>query len=263
MSRLLGRIAKFSSSHGLCFTDLRRLSTATPYLLLDETNHKAARRPWDGEMVVDMNLYDPMIDERVKIPDQTLSKELLYSVRIGTSRGWVGMKNIKDFTVHLTNIFNPCASAFSHKVITLPPLDDNKARISSISLSASPNQQQEEDCVVAAKSCSSPFISLCRPGDSDWTRIEVPFFAPNVSYSTRDQRFYLYWGGKEEEEYNGPIDLVNASSGFPQVSLYQSFPNSEIPKSRQDQVISTFKTRYMVESPSGDSFIVYWYMLSL
>lgn len=66
----------------------------------------------------------------------------------------------------------------------------------------------------------------------------------------RDSKFYLYWG-KEQES-----DIVEANSDFPEVSLYKSFPNSDIPKSRGDQFISSYPD--VVESPSGESFIVYW-----
>ncbi|XP_010423724.1 PREDICTED: uncharacterized protein LOC104708790 [Camelina sativa] len=257
MSQLLGRVAKLSSAvkkQRLCFSELRSFSTAaaTPYLLLRDTNHRRAMTPSGGGVVLDMNLYDPRKDERVKVPDQTLSEELRCSVKVGTSRGWVFLRNKEDSTMRLTNIYNPCASASSHKVINLPPFDDTEAHIASISLSASPNQQ---DCVVAAKSCF-PFISLCRPGDSDWTHIKVPFYASQVMYSLRDSKFYLYWGGKQ---YSDLIECETSSSGFPEVSLYQSFPNSDIPESRRDQVSSSMKTQYLVESPnSGDSFIVYW-----
>ncbi|CAL9228996.1 unnamed protein product [Arabidopsis halleri] len=256
MSQPLGRIAKISSvvkKQRLCFSELRSFSTAaTPYLLFCETNYRLVRTPRGS--LVDMNLYDPRKKERVKVPDQYLSEDLEASLKIGASRGWVGVKNLHDSTVRLTNIFNPCASVSSHKVITLPPLEDSKTLISTISFSASPDQQ---DCVVAAKSYS-PFISLCRPGDSDWTRIRVPFFATKVMYSARDRKFYLH--RTSEEDYEGPIDLNTSSNDFPQVSLYQGFPNSDIPVSRQEQsFVSTIKTKYLVESPSGDSFIVYWY----
>ncbi|KAG2310280.1 hypothetical protein Bca52824_021837 [Brassica carinata] len=120
------------------------------------------------------------------------------------------MKELDGSTMHLTNMFNPCASLSSHEVITLPPSDDSETLISSISLSASPNQQKEEDCVVAARS-SLGFLILCRPGDSAWTRVEAPFCTPYLMYSERD---------------GGPLEDLKSSSGFPPVSLYTSFPSS-------------------------------------
>nr|VDD18183.1 unnamed protein product [Brassica oleracea] len=34
--------------------------------------------------------------------------------------------------------------------------------------------------------------------------------------------------------------------------------DSDIPKSRQDEVVSYYKSQNLVESPSGDHFIVHW-----
>ncbi|KAG2310281.1 hypothetical protein Bca52824_021838 [Brassica carinata] len=77
MSQLVSRLSRLSSSsssHGLCFSELWRLSTsATPYLLSKET---ICEKAFDGPLVVDMNLYDPRKKERVKIPEMNLPKEL-------------------------------------------------------------------------------------------------------------------------------------------------------------------------------------------
>ncbi|KFK24207.1 hypothetical protein AALP_AAs44809U000200 [Arabis alpina] len=93
MSQLLVRIAKISSSsmvkkHGLCFSELRSLSTAaTPYLLFDHTDQD--EMTLSCEPLVELNVYDPRKEETVKIPDQTLTKELLRSRKVGSSRGWM------------------------------------------------------------------------------------------------------------------------------------------------------------------------------
>ncbi|KFK23918.1 hypothetical protein AALP_AAs74908U000300 [Arabis alpina] len=268
MSQLLLRLAKISSSsivkkkkhHGLCFSELRSLSTAaTPYLLFDETD-KEATTP-SGEAMVDLNVYDPRKDEMVKLPDQTLTKELLTSRKVRSSRGWVLAENEVDSTLRLTNIFNPCASASSRKVISLPP---TKYQITTISLSASP---EKEDCVVAALSrCSS--LIMCRPADSEWTPIMVPMYTSGMIYSERHQKFYL--NKKLRGNYNGPVDFVETSSGFPQMSLYQpslidpssDFPFSNIPQSRVELVSTDddfTMPQHIVESPSGEIFIVYWF----
>ncbi|KFK38380.1 hypothetical protein AALP_AA3G106200 [Arabis alpina] len=266
MSQLLVRIAKISSSsvvkkkHGLCFSELRSFSSAaTPYLLLQPTE-KEATTP-SGEAMVDLNVYDPRKDETVKFPDQTLTKELLTSLKARSSRGWVLAKNKVESTWSLTNMFNPCAAASTRKVISLPP---TKYQISGISLSASP---EKEDCVVAAMSlCSS--IIMCRPGDSEWTPVMVPMYTSGMIYSERHGKFYL--NKRLRGNYNGPVDFVDTSSGFPQMSLYQpslidpnsDFPFSDIPQSRVE-LHSTdddlTMVHHIVESPSGEIFIVYWF----
>ncbi|VVB13035.1 unnamed protein product [Arabis nemorensis] len=75
-------------------------------------------------------------------------------------------------------------------------------------------------------------------------------------YSVRDRKFYLNRVG--DEKYDGPVDLIDTSSGLPQVSLYQGFPFSDIPKSILEQLSRGIKSQHIVESPSGDSFVVYW-----
>ncbi|KFK22587.1 hypothetical protein AALP_AAs43189U000100, partial [Arabis alpina] len=152
-------------------------------------------------------------------------------------------------------MYNPCASASSRKVISLPP---TKEKITDISLSASPEQ---EGCVVAALSSGKSLI-MCRPGDSDWTPIKMPFYcASGMIYSERDGKFYLNRVSKEE--YDGPLDLIDSGSDFPQVSLYKGFPLSNIPQSRLEQLSSVDKYQHIVESPCGESFTVYWLEESL
>ncbi|KFK30612.1 hypothetical protein AALP_AA6G004200 [Arabis alpina] len=255
MSQLLCRIAKLSLSssiwkkkeHGLC---LRSLSTAaTPYLLFNPTDKKEITKSG-----AQLNLYDPSKGETVIIPNQTLTNELLTSMIKGSSRGWVLAQNKVDLALRLTNMYNnPCAS---RKVISLPP---TKEKLWRISLSASPDQDQE-DCVVAALSTDSSLI-MCRPGDSEWTPIKTPFFASGMIYSARDAKFYLGTRvGHEYVGYHGPIDLIDTSSGFPQVSLFQEFPFSEFPESRVENLLTASKTdEHIVQSPSGESFIIYWF----
>uniref|UniRef100_A0A0D3C6J6 KIB1-4 beta-propeller domain-containing protein n=1 Tax=Brassica oleracea var. oleracea TaxID=109376 RepID=A0A0D3C6J6_BRAOL len=188
---------------------------------------------------------------------ETLPTEVAKSLRIGSSKGWVALTDLQNSKLRFTNLFNPCAS--SPTTVTLPPLDGcyrgSVARVSKVSLSASPNQR---DCVVAAK-LFAPVISLCRPGDSEWTHIETPnhFFTSAVMHSMRDQKFYLH------SPDTAPTDLIKTCSDFPLVSPYRRFPFSEIPKTAHDLYQSSlFRTQYLVESPSGDSFIVIWCMNS-
>ncbi|CDY27327.1 BnaC04g50780D [Brassica napus] len=71
----------------------------------------------------------------------------------------------------------------------------------------------------------------------------------------RDQKFYLH------SPDTAPTDLIKTCSDFPPVSPYRRFPFSDIPKTTQDLYQSSiFRTQYLVESPSGDSFIVIWCM---
>ncbi|CAN6845204.1 unnamed protein product [Brassica oleracea] len=212
---------------------LRSFSTAAaqPYLLVRE---REVTLKSSIERVVTLNLLDPCKLEMVKIPGKSLPTEVAKSLRIGSSKGWVALTDLQNSKLRLTNLFNPCAS--SPTTITLPPLDGSVARVSKVSLSASPNQR---DCVVAAK-LFAPLVSLCRPGDSEWTHIETPnhFFTSAVMHSMRDQKFYLH------SPDTAPTDLIKTCSDFPPVSPYRRFPFSDVPKTTQDLYQSSiFRTQ--------------------
>ncbi|XP_010452219.1 PREDICTED: uncharacterized protein LOC104734362 [Camelina sativa] len=261
MYQMLGRVFKLSSSariRGLCLRrqvhEQRLFSTsATPYLLL--RNNNAVISP--NERLVSIDLFDPRKQETVKIPEQRVSKEVQESVTIGSSRGWVGLKNIHDSSVRLTNIFNPSSS--SPKVVSLPPLgvDISRAKVSSLSLSASPDDEGG-DCVVAV-SFFSPMLGLCRPGESEWTYIKIPQAMPisKVMYSVTDKQFYI-----STESSPAETGLITSSPKFPPVSPYPrllTHQSSELLNlSTELMDLSCYATPYLVETPSGESLIVFW-----
>ncbi|XP_020865786.1 uncharacterized protein LOC9323282 [Arabidopsis lyrata subsp. lyrata] len=253
---LLCRISKLSSArnHFLCFRRSKfstATAAATPYLLLGDD--VVGISPCGGK-VVNFNLYDPRRQEQVKIENKILSKEVYKSRRIGSSRGWLALVNKKDLTVRLTNILNP-----SKKIISLPPITRDKYEHHvNVSVSSS----NEEDCVVAVKFYGSR-VSLCRTGDSEWTRINVPcpsFHSSTVIYSERDRRFYL---NNCNPDYTGPTDFT-PKTGFPTpVSGYKRFLFSnfldELPELKNEMRLSRFRIQQqLVESASGQSFIVAW-----
>ncbi|CAA7033946.1 unnamed protein product [Microthlaspi erraticum] len=235
---MLGRIVKLSSSArnpGLCLVHEQRLfsTAATPYMLLRSSNAVEER-------LVSIDCFDPRKQETVKIP---VPEEMQESVTIGSSRGWVCLRNIHDSSVRLTNIFNPAA-----KVVSLPPLPPaNVVKVSNMALSASPDDERC-DCVVAVKFLAAT-IGLCRPGDSGWTYIqtpEVPAEKSNVMYSVTDQKFYL----------NTCHSLSTTSSIFPPVSPYPRF------HSKENVGLLSLSCRampYLVETPSGQPLLVFWF----
>ncbi|CAL9239963.1 unnamed protein product [Arabidopsis halleri] len=258
MSQLLCRISKLSSArnHFLCFRRSEfstATAAATPYLLL--ADDVVGKSPCGGT-VVNFNLYDPRKQEQVKVENKILSKEVYKSRRIGSSRGWLALLNKKDSTVRLTNILNP-----SKKIISLPPITRDKYEHHvNVSVSSS----NEEDCVVAVKFYGSR-VSLCRPGDSEWTRIDVPcpsFHSSTVIYSERDRRFYL---NNCNPDYTGPTDFT-PKTGLPTpVSGHKRFLFSnfldELPELKNEMRLSRFRIQQqLVESTSGQSFIVAWFV---
>ncbi|KAF2573023.1 hypothetical protein F2Q70_00001984, partial [Brassica cretica] len=129
--------------------------------------------------------------------------------------------NKNDSTVHLSKIFNPSKK----KTISLPPLTRDKfEHLVNVSVS-SPND--EEECVVAVKFYGSR-VSLCRLGDSEWTRVDVPcpsFHFSTIVYSERDKRFYV---NNCNPDYTGPTDFTPTSNPglLTPVSGYKRFPFS-------------------------------------
>ncbi|KAL0801310.1 hypothetical protein Bca101_056486 [Brassica carinata] len=160
-------------------------TVTTPYLLLG--SDVVGDSPCGGKLV-NFNLYDPKTQNQAKTENQTLPKELSESKWIGSSRGWLASMNKNDSTVHLSKIFNPSKKK---ETISLPPLTRDKfEHLVNVSVS-SPND--EEECVVAVKFYGSR-VSLCRLGDSEWTRVHLPcpsFHSSTVIYSERVGRFYL------------------------------------------------------------------------
>ncbi|EOA34549.1 hypothetical protein CARUB_v10022095mg [Capsella rubella] len=242
MSQVMCRISKLSSAlnHFLCFRRSEfstATAAATPYLLLGN-----------------FNLYDPRKQEQVKIENKILPKDVYKSHKMGSSRGWLASMNKKDSTVRLANILNP-----SKNFISLPPITRDKYEHAVNVSVSSPN---EEDCVVAVKFYGSR-VSLCRSGDSEWTRIDVPcpsFFSSTVMYSERDMRFYL---NNCNPDYTGPTDFTPKTGLITPVSGYMRFPFSdfleEMPESDNEMRLSRFKIQQqLVESSSGQSFIVLW-----
>lgn len=249
MSHLSGRISKLSSSslnRRLCFTQSEFSTTTTPYLLLGRD--VVGKSPCGGK-VYNFNLYDPRKEEHVKMENQILSKDLRHSSAIGSSRGWLAMMNKRDSTVRLTNIFNSPS-----KTISLPPLiKDETERLRNVSVS--------DDCVVVAARFRGSRLSLCRIGDSEWTRIDVPcpaFRLAPVMYSDRDSKFYL---NCVSSDYTGPTDFTSKSGIVSPVSGYVRFPLYNLPKLEKILRLPRLNVhQLLVQSPSGDSFIVIWYI---
>ncbi|KAG2272618.1 hypothetical protein Bca4012_085569 [Brassica carinata] len=230
MSQLCSRISKLSSP-----LNRRRFST-TPYLYLGR--EVVGESPCGGN-VVNFNLYDPRKEEQVVIENQTLSKHLRDSKRIGSSRGWLAMMNKHDSTVRLTDILNNPS-----KTISLPPLiKDETERLINVSVSSS-----DHGCVVVAARSDGSRLSLCRVGDSEWTRVDLPcpaFRLSQVMYSDRDRKFYV---NSCISDYTGPTE-------YGPVNAYVRYPLSNSPKLdlRRLNIHQLF-----VQSPSGESFIVLW-----
>ncbi|KAG7549606.1 hypothetical protein ISN45_Aa06g004680 [Arabidopsis thaliana x Arabidopsis arenosa] len=108
------------------------------------------------------------------------------------------------------------------------------------------------DCVVAIK-FAAPLLGLCRPGDSEWTYIETPkaMSISTVMYSVTGQNFYLNTNSPSTETAS-----ISTSSDFPPVIPYPRLPTHH---STEELILSTCAMPYLVETPSGESLIVFWF----
>ncbi|KAF2555839.1 hypothetical protein F2Q68_00018036 [Brassica cretica] len=123
------------------------------------------------------------------------------------------MVNKRDSTVRLTNILNNPS-----KTITLPPLiKEETERLINVSVSSN-----DGDCVVVASARSDGSrLCLCRVGESEWTRIDLPcspaFRLSPVMYSHRYQKFYV---NSCSSDYTGPTE-------YGPVNVYVRYPLSK------------------------------------
>ncbi|KAL0701227.1 hypothetical protein Bca4012_057349 [Brassica carinata] len=254
MSHLFSRVSRNLPSfptRSLCSRRSNFSTVTEPYLLLGSD---VVGDSLCGGKLVNFNLYDPKTQNQAKIENQTLPKELGESKWIGSSRGWLASMNKNDSTVQKEedHIFASSGG---------PPLTRDKfEHLVNVSVSSHPND--EEKCVVAVKFYGSR-VSLCRLGDSEWTRVDVPcpsFHSSTVIYSERDERFYV---NNCNPDYTGPTDFTPKSNPgliTTPVSGYKRFPFSsfldEMPEQDNETCLSRFKIQQqLVQSSSGQSFI--------
>ncbi|CAH2055155.1 unnamed protein product [Thlaspi arvense] len=267
---LARRIPKVGKSlvgfSGLPLLAIRLLTTSPslPLLLLPMD----AVGSYPGGKVATLNIYDLEMQKRVTLAELRIPESIHRSRTIGSSRGWVVRMNNEDLTVHVTNMMNPSAPESSHRVISLPPLYppdrlQSKAslQVRSVSLSSSPDNH-DQVCVVAVKfegSC----ISFCRVGGSTWRYdycLSSRYHNSLVFYSTRDSTFYLTASDtffrKDARDMPEPL--------LPFLTYYRQTGPLQQPKTGEyeyELLRRCQRTKHLVESPSGDLFIIVKYTL--
>lgn len=174
--------------------------------------------------------------------------------------GWAVFMSYPDYTIHLSQVFNPWCLESSPKTITLPPLADHLVphveMSGNVSLSTYfPNQ--DDDYIVCFTIFGSK-LCYCMPyRDSDWAIIDIPFsydIDSNVVYSQKDQMFYLLTTGCA---YMAALDLKNNKKKPKFMRLqFENFPL--MPQYEWEILASCLQSGYIAESSSGERFIVQW-----
>ncbi|XP_010511651.1 PREDICTED: uncharacterized protein LOC104787733 [Camelina sativa] len=246
-----------------CHT-LRMFSSSTttnPYLMYCVTF--CGETPESGAMT-ELRMFDPAKEEYFTVRDKQLPKELVESNLVGSSHGWgvfLGPRN----EILISDYCNPSSSKSNPKMIHLPlrRYEDScqSDLVSGVAMSSFP---EEEDFVGAVKFIGRR-VSIYTPGQQckgnhlfSSTAIFDYFEQANLMYSKRDQRFYMpSSGGHHLWSWSG---IKSTEPQFHDLRFHNlpQFSLSELKLLR-----SCYRTQQLVESPSGQRFLVKWYVQAL
>ncbi|CAF2044938.1 BnaA09g54170D [Brassica napus] len=266
---LLQRLSKSSSRNiSLIHEKARRVlssSAATnPYVSLEIS---ADLNEGGGTIIGSVLLFDAAKHDVLTV-EKTIPEEMIVEGKgVGASHGWLFMEDQRDRSLSVTDVLNPLPCKRETTVIPLPPLASLQLCQSkvgwNVAMSTSPDQDDEDDWVVAIKFLGGQ-LSLCRPRrDLRWTNIQTPLLGyldnSNLMYSKRDQCFYLPSpGGHHLFSY----DIKDKDHPNPKFHVLQFRDLPELPQSEWEILVgSCYRTEYLVESAStGEHFLVKRYL---
>ncbi|KAL0814773.1 hypothetical protein Bca101_071216 [Brassica carinata] len=272
---LLQRLSKFSPRNSsLIYEKARRVlssSAATnPYVSLEIS---ADLNEGGGTIIGSVLLFDAAKQDVLTV-EKTIPEEMIVEGKgVGASHGWLFMEDQRDRSLSVTDVLNPLASKRETTVIPLPPLASLQLCQSkvgwNVAMSSSPPDEDDEDDWVVAIKFLGGQLSLCRPRrDLRWTNIQTPLLGyldnSNLMYSKRDQCFYLPSpGGHHLFSY----DIKDKDHPNPKFHVLQFRDLPELPQSEWEILVSScYRTEYLVESAStGEHFLVkrYLYLLRI
>ncbi|CAH8259031.1 unnamed protein product, partial [Arabidopsis lyrata] len=213
---------------------IRLLTTSSslspaPYMLL---SMDGIRRLSKRYKLANFNYYDPINQKRVTMAEQRIPESIYLSSNIGSSRGWMIRMNEEDLTVR------------------------------NVSLSSSPDNPDQE-CILAVKFWGS-FVSYCTIRDGQWRH--------ELSLSSRASKSFVFYSNNDATFYlTPPIDTFFRKDGrnmpepsFPCLTYYRQFGPLKHPKMGEyefELLRRCTRSKQLVESPSGDLFIIVKYAL--
>ncbi|KAG7615917.1 hypothetical protein ISN45_At04g014590 [Arabidopsis thaliana x Arabidopsis arenosa] len=249
-------------------TQLLSSEPAYPFLLIEYiTNIQNSSS--DGRVIV----YDDDSSKgkatKVTIKDKKLEKEVIEAMTVGFLRDglkfYLSYRSSDHQPVITYETSNP---KLENLTIHLPSVPTG-TKIHNLAMSSIP--VQDKDWVVGVK-LSGSRVSLCRPfGSSKW--INMKFMSQCINplsslmFSKRDQRFYIpSYGGnylcyldlnsKEgDDHFNSRQE--NGQPSFIDLD-YENLPESVF--KQLAGVSSCSKTDHLVESPTGQLFLVKWFV---
>ncbi|CAL9225295.1 unnamed protein product [Arabidopsis halleri] len=228
---------------------------AYPFLLIDYITNIPNSTP-DGRVLI----YDDSSKgtaKQVAIQDEKLEEEVIDAMTVGFSRDGLGF-HISPYNDKPVISYEPSNPKLEDMTVHLPSLPTGK-KIQNLAMSSLP--VRDKDWVVGVK-LSGYGLSLCRPfGNSKWININTMSQCINplssLMFSKTDQRFYIPSLGGNFLCYLG----LNSKENDEPKSIDLEF--DKLPKSVFQEladVSSCSRTDHLVESPTGQLFLVKWYI---
>ncbi|CAN7008140.1 unnamed protein product [Brassica rapa subsp. trilocularis] len=245
-------------------------TTTNPYLMYGTTIYGNPEE--DLHVRSDIHYFDPVKENEVIVRDKTLPMEFRKECVLGgMSHGWVVFKarsdDKKDKVLYISDYYTPCGSKSNPKTIPLHPMGQQPGRpaqylnITNVAMTCSPDQSND---FAVAVNCLGPVINFFRPGGKHKYSGSVHFTTPlqhfnqsKVMYSKRDEKFYttsvngqflVYYDAFFEEDMTGS-----------EVHELRFINHPELAQSEWEILDSCSKTVHLVESPSGQRFLIKWY----
>ncbi|KAL0844956.1 hypothetical protein Bca101_018202 [Brassica carinata] len=236
-------------------------TTTNPYLLYRVTCCGEKGDEESPGVMTQLHTFDPAKEEHIIVGDKPFPKELVGSSLVGSSNGW-GVFLWGRRSILISDFCNPLSFKSKPKFIPLLPRPDiiscQADLVSGVAMSSSP--QVEEDYLVAVKFTGRP-VSIYKPSDTKAVHLTLPHnvfdhFEPSkLMYSKRDQRFYMpSSGGHHLWSWDG---LESTEPEFHELRFHNlpQFSHSEL-----QLLDSCHRKQHFVESPSGQRFLVKWYV---
>lgn len=200
-------------------------------------------------------------DKKLVIKDQGLAEEVREMMTVGFSHkdGWrVHLEKSEYSSKSLMMVSNTSFGPVKHH---LPPLSSS-CRIQNVAISNSVDMKKE-DLVVAVKFVGSD-VSLCKPfsdSSSGWININTsgsvhPF--SSLTYSKKNKKFLSV---SPSGKYLWYLDLhFDEDNVQPNLSylFFKEDPLQKLYKTDLEDYIWRSRTDHLVESPSGEHFLVKW-----
>ncbi|XP_010448349.1 PREDICTED: uncharacterized protein LOC104730823 [Camelina sativa] len=228
---------------------------AYPFLLIDHILNNPDSSS-DGRITT-CDYYNSPNEKVVLINDKDLKEEVCDAMTVGFSRDGLQVElyyNNATSSYGPAIYYEPTDPKIENVEAYLPPLPTG-SQIQSLAMSSLPTR--DKNWVVGVKSSGSQ-LSLCRPfGSCKWINIKTTPHCVNplssLMFSKKDKRFYIPTVG------GNFLCCLDLHSEIPDL---HRFKFDALPKSVFQEladVSACSRTDHLVESPTGQLFLVKWY----